>query len=291
MADYGLTDSGFNRKPLATILREIEDLNITEFGPTVIQTAQSPLGQLNGISAELASDIWAIAEGQYQQLDVEQATTDALRFWASIRQWDVGSISDDDLRDVMVPNGDQGDELKPLVAALRAIDGVTWLNITINDSSYNNLANIAPATVSIAIEGGEDADIAAAIRANIYGGVSTYGNTSYSFMEDGFERRVSWVRPVEIKTTMEVTARTIYGASWPEDTVIKSTIVNAWAEDRENGKEPDWVFVRRAVEAAFPGVEVTGVSLSYALPTTDDAFSHFHIASFDANNITLTHEN
>lgn len=291
MADYGLTNSGFNRKPLAAILREIEDLNITEFGPEVIQTAQSPLGQLNGISAELASDIWAQAEGLYQNLDVEQSTADALRFWATLRGVPVGSMSDADLRAAMVSNGDQDDELKPLVAALRAVPGVTWLHITVNDSPNKNMANIAPATLSIAVEGGADADIAAAIRGNIYGGISTYGNTGHSFMEDGFERRVSWVRPVPITTTMAVTARTIHGAAWPEDSVIKATIVNAWAVARQNGKEPDWVFVRRAVEAAFPGVEVTGVSLSYALPTLTDAFSHIHIASFTAANISLTHEN
>lgn len=291
MTDYGFTDAGFNRKPLALILREIEDYNITEFGPDVIQTAQSPLGQLNGISAEIAADIWALAEGLYQSLDVEQATADALRFWATLRGVTVGNLSDSDLRVAMVATGDQDDELKPLVAALRAVAGVTWVHVTINDSPDPNAMALAPATIAVAVDGGADADIAAAIRGQIYAGVSTWGNAGHSFMEDGFERRVSWIRPVAVPTQMAVSARTIDGASWPEDSVIAATIVNAWAAGRRNGKEPNWVFVRRAVESVFPGLEVTNVALSYALPGSAEAFTFIHMATFDAGNVTVTHEN
>ena len=43
MTDYGITKEGFIVKPLPVILAEIEALMITEFGPDVIQTPQSPL--------------------------------------------------------------------------------------------------------------------------------------------------------------------------------------------------------------------------------------------------------
>ena len=288
---YGFTNAGFDRKPLALILREIEDYAITEFGADLIQTPQSPMGQLNGIAAEMANDVWAIAEGAYQQLDVEQATADALRFWASLRGVVVGDTTEDELREALVANGSQDDELKPLMAALSAVDGVTWRHATINDSPTSNLANLAPATIAIAVEGGADADIAAAIRGQIYAGMSTFGNTFHSFIEDGFERRVSWIRPVSVPTVMQITARIAYGAAWPEDVAIIATILDAWSEQRRNGRAPDWLFVRRAVEAVHSDVEITGVSLTYSLPVLDTAFGHFHMAALSSGNIEITHEN
>ena len=62
MTDYGVQPTGFVRKPLAVILAEIESSLITEFGPGVIQTPQSPLGQINGTFADIMAEMWELFE-------------------------------------------------------------------------------------------------------------------------------------------------------------------------------------------------------------------------------------
>lgn len=69
MADFGVVPEGYVRKPISIILAEIEAAMATEFGPGVIQTSQSPLGQLNGLMADL------IAEIEERNLDVYRLST------------------------------------------------------------------------------------------------------------------------------------------------------------------------------------------------------------------------
>ena len=57
MTDYGVQSTGYVRKPLSVILSEIEASMTTEFGPGVIQTSQSPFGQLNGLMADLVAEV------------------------------------------------------------------------------------------------------------------------------------------------------------------------------------------------------------------------------------------
>jgi hypothetical protein len=73
MTDYGITAEGYSRKPLTTILAEVEAFLITEFGTGLIQTSQSPMGQINGVFAEGASKFWELGEDIYQSLDPDQA--------------------------------------------------------------------------------------------------------------------------------------------------------------------------------------------------------------------------
>ena len=52
MTDYGVQPTGFVRKPLSVIKADMEAMNRAEFGSNVIQTPQSPLGQIVGILSE-----------------------------------------------------------------------------------------------------------------------------------------------------------------------------------------------------------------------------------------------
>ncbi|WP_377838694.1 hypothetical protein [Bosea sp. UC22_33] len=70
---YGVDPSGFVLKRLPEILAEIEAANVATFGPGVIQTDQSPLGQLNGLHADIAASVWELALSVYQALDPDQA--------------------------------------------------------------------------------------------------------------------------------------------------------------------------------------------------------------------------
>jgi hypothetical protein len=82
---YGVVPTGFNRKSFNTILLEIENAMVTEFGPSVIQTSQSPFGQLNGLMADLITTLWEYAEDVYQSYDVEQAEGTRLDALATLR--------------------------------------------------------------------------------------------------------------------------------------------------------------------------------------------------------------
>ena len=86
MTDYGVQPTGFVRKPLNVILAEIEAAMITEFGPDAIQTAQSPFGQLNGLFADLANELWERAEDIYLSHDPDQAEGNRLDTIGRVRQ-------------------------------------------------------------------------------------------------------------------------------------------------------------------------------------------------------------
>jgi hypothetical protein len=70
---YGVTPTGFNRPRVPELLAEIEEKARGIFGSGVVQTAQSPLGQLNGMFAELVGTLWEAAENTYQSYDPDQA--------------------------------------------------------------------------------------------------------------------------------------------------------------------------------------------------------------------------
>jgi len=61
---FGLTDSGFNKKTLTDVLAEIEANVIASFG-AVNQAPDTAMGQYNGIIAEVASDLWDLADLVY----------------------------------------------------------------------------------------------------------------------------------------------------------------------------------------------------------------------------------
>lgn len=75
---YGVTDTGFNVKPLQTILDEIETAQRQRIASTVNTTSESPLGQVNGTIGSIASEIWEVAAGDYSAASILTATGQAL---------------------------------------------------------------------------------------------------------------------------------------------------------------------------------------------------------------------
>lgn len=61
---FGLTDSGFNKKSLADILADMNARVEAIFGPANV-APDSVFGQFNGIMAEVAGDIWDLADLTY----------------------------------------------------------------------------------------------------------------------------------------------------------------------------------------------------------------------------------
>lgn len=74
MAEYGLNDQGFSRKPLDVVLSEINDQFRAVFGDNFNTNPQSPDGQINGAFAESQSNLWEIAEIAYNAFNPSAVT-------------------------------------------------------------------------------------------------------------------------------------------------------------------------------------------------------------------------
>ena len=99
---YGVIPSGFELKRLPEILAEIEAANVATFGPGVVQTAATPIGQLNGLHASISAALWEIALATYQSLDPDQAEGTRLDQVAKLRLLTrAGGESDIDFRQAL----------------------------------------------------------------------------------------------------------------------------------------------------------------------------------------------
>lgn len=257
---YGVVPTGFSRKPLAVILAEIEAALVTEFGPQVIQTAQSPLGQVNGLFADFVTELWEVAEDVYQSYDVDQAEAARLNTLAKLRLLRRGTgETDEQFRRAISNQGYARIDLQDIVRALRSLDGVTYAQVFINDTGEIDANGIPPGSISVAILGGDDSEIAAQIRRYIVPGVSTYGNTAVSTIMDGFCRSLTILRPILIPVELTVRVRAskdIMGCPSPAVTAIKETLHAALKSTLVNGEDITYFKVRSIIESAFPNVEV-----------------------------------
>jgi len=75
---YGITDTGFLRKPLQTILEEIRSASRGVFGDDLDVSVQSPDGQIMQNSALSSDQLWQIAEYSYNATDPDKTTGAAL---------------------------------------------------------------------------------------------------------------------------------------------------------------------------------------------------------------------
>ena len=116
---YGVDSGGFNRKPLPVILEEIEAKAKEIFGNGIIQTPESPLGQLNGLAADLITTAWEIGQGVYQSYDPDQAEGVALDRLASIRLLErMTGENDISFRQAVTNKGEARIDLADLVRAV-----------------------------------------------------------------------------------------------------------------------------------------------------------------------------
>jgi len=83
MTSYGVTSTGFVRKPIETILDELAADQKTAFGSNFDTSASSPAGQENGTFATQLDELWEVAEAVYSAIDPDKATGTALTALAS----------------------------------------------------------------------------------------------------------------------------------------------------------------------------------------------------------------
>lgn len=78
MSDYGISDTGFNRKRLGVLLDELNAEVKSIFGDNFNVSPESPDGQINGVISESNANLWEIAEEAYNAFNPSAATGNTL---------------------------------------------------------------------------------------------------------------------------------------------------------------------------------------------------------------------
>jgi hypothetical protein len=259
MTEYGVVSTGFSRKPLTVILAEIEAGLVTEFGPGLVQTSQSPMGQINGIFAEAMTKAWELAEDAYQSLDPDQAEGVRLDILGRIRRISrAPGQSDDSFRRAITNIGQARIDLQDVSRAIAAIDGVTYYNVWTRDDTDEIPT---PANLCLAVTGGSDDAIAAAIRAYIVPGMTLYGNATVESVIEGYCRSFRILRPIDVPVTLTVTVRTFrdgLGCPPPSSIAIKAAVLNS--AYFLNGEDVTFYAIRQIIESSFSNVEVIEIN-------------------------------
>lgn len=81
---YGLLPTGFAKKPLDVIKAEIEAYQLANISAALDVSADSPIGQVNGIIAAKIAELWEVAEAVYASQYPDSASGVALDNVASI---------------------------------------------------------------------------------------------------------------------------------------------------------------------------------------------------------------
>ncbi len=294
---YGVIPSGFELKRLPEILADLEAANIATFGPGVVQTAASPLGQLNGLHSDLAASLWELALTVYQALDADQAEGANLDRIGKLRLLSRAvDESDIDFRQAITNAGRARIDMSDLSQALSAISGVTYVQTFVNDGDSADADGISAHSVAVAILGGDDDEIARTIRAYVVPGIGTYGNTTVETTIEGFCRSIKIIRPaeVEIELEVDVIARPDRnGCPPPSALAIAAGLASAMTGSARprNGQDVTEYLIRQAVESRYPNIEVDEVRASIvpaspgAVPV---ALTFFQIMAISADRISIT---
>jgi hypothetical protein len=291
--EYGVLPTGFSRKPLTQIIAEIEAALITEFGPGTIQTPQSPLGQINGLMAEIIAKEWELAEDIYQSYDPDQAEGIRLDTLGSIRLLGRGSATDEQLRLAITNAGQARIDLQDITRAIAALPGVTYSHVWVNDTGEVDENGMPPGSICVAVTGGDGEDIAQAIRQYIVPGVTVFGTEIVESVIDGFCRSFRILRPIEVPVELTITVRTrrdALGCPPPAASAIKAAFMSAVF--LLNGEDVSYYRVRSVIESMFSNVEVVSiVGERDGLPQAENQpvdIAFIERASLAAADITVT---
>lgn len=297
MTDYGVVVSGFSRKPLTVILAELEAANVVQFGPGLVQTAQSPMGQLNGLRADAIAQTWEIGEDSYQARDPDQAEGVNLDILARMRiiARMVGE-SDESLRQAITNTGVPNTRDADFYRAVTNVPGVTWAKIYANDSGSTDGNGLAAHSVSVAALGGDDEEVATVARQYIVPGISSFGNRVVSTEIDGFCRSISIMRPTETPIELAVTvskSNDAAGCPPPSNAAIAQTLLAGLtgAGRPANGQDITLHLIRTIISCAYPNVEVTaatGALVGDGLVALPLAIGFDKIATITLDNIAVT---
>ena len=259
MSEYGVQPTGYIRKPLSVILSELEAAMITEFGPGVIQTSQSPLGQLNGLMADLLAEIDERNLDIYQSYDPDQAEGTRLETIGRLRILSRGIENDPQYRKSITNEGQARIDIQDLSRALKSIDGVTYSKVFVNESGEVTNYGLDRGHIAVAVIGGNNSDIAKTMRKYVVPGINTYGNSYVTSEIDGFCRTSAIIRPIQVPVDVILQVRLSkdkFGCPPPAASTIRDLLVDQWNKERINGMDPSFYSVRSIVESAYSNIEV-----------------------------------
>lgn len=294
---YGVGPSGFELKRLPEILADLQAANIATFGPGVVQTDQSPLGQLNGLHADLVASVWELAQSVYQANDPDQAEGVNLDRIAKLRLLARATgESDIDFRQAITNAGRARIDMSDLSQALSALAGVTWVQTFVNETDTTDADGIPRQHVAVAILGGDDDEIARTVRAYVVPGIGTHGNTIVETTIEGFCRSIKIIRPtvIPVEIEVDVIARPDRnGCPPPSALAIASGLADALtgAGRPRNGQDVTEYLVRQAVESRYPNIEVDAVRANIKPGTAGAvpiAIGFFQIMSVSVDDIAVT---
>lgn len=286
MTTYGTTPVGFVRKPLADILADIEEKAAVVFGAGVIQTPESPLGQLNGLMASIITTAWEIAEDTYQSYDPDQSEGSRLDQLGRIRLLErISGELDIDYRQAITNAGRARIDLADIERAVKDVDGVSWAKVFVNETGAVDAHGLDPHSIAVAVIGGDDVAVATAIRAYVVPGISSYGNKLTNVVVDGYCRPVMFIRPNMVRASLYLQIRKTtdrLGCPPPATGTLKSTIATQFSGAMRiaNGEPITLHGIRLAASCVFPNVEILA---AYAgLPPSVDALQlPFKLGFFD----------
>lgn len=295
---YGVTTNGFNRKPLSVLLAEIEQANIDIFGPGLIQTEQSPMGQLNGLRADLLATEWEHLLDVYQSIDPDQAEGVRLDALARIRLISrFFGESDESLRQAITNAGSPNTRDSDFYRAVLNVDGVTWAKIYSNDTGAIDDDGLPAHSVAVVAIGGDDGEIATVARQFIVPGITAYGNTQVSTDIEGFCRSIGITRPTPVPIFLDIEVdktNSAQGCPPPSNSAIAQAVFSAMTNSDTrpaNGRDITHHMLNVIVSCSFPSVEITSIEgarvgdVAAALPIVID---FDEIATILLSNITIT---
>lgn len=295
---YGVTVNGFNRKPLSVLLAEIEQANIDIFGPGLIQTEQSPMGQLNGLRADLLATEWENLLDVYQSLDPDQAEGARLDMLARIRLISrfIGE-SDESLRQAITNAGTPNTRDADFYRAVLNVDGVTWAKIYSNDTGAVDGDGLPAHSVAVVALGGDDGEIATVARQFIVPGITAYGNTQVSTTIEGFCRSIGITRPTPVPIFLNIDVdknNNAQGCPPPSNSAIAQALFNSMTgrDTRPaNGQDITKHMLTVIVSCMFQSVEITSVEggrVGDAAGPLPLSIGFNEIATISLNDITIT---
>lgn len=201
---YGVVPTGFERKRLPEILVDLEAAMIATFGPGVVQSSQSPLGQINGLMADMTADCWEVTEDTYQSFDVDQAFGPRLDMLGKLRRLPRLNGESDPAYQLRLTNQNQADiKLAANIGRLRHLDGVSFAWGVENYGS-TTIGVMPPHSVAYSATGGEDAAVGLAVYQLSVPGIELIGNVEVQVVADGYCRMVRFIRPVSVPIRVEV---------------------------------------------------------------------------------------
>jgi hypothetical protein len=199
----------------------------------VTQTAQSPLGQINGLMSDILADTWEIIEDTYQSFDVDQAAGPRLDMLAKLRRMERVDGEQDAAFQARITNQGQADiRLTANISRLAALSGVTFAWAIENATASTNSYGMPAHSVAYAVLGGDDVEVGGAVYQLSVPGIEMIGNHPVSIVADGYCRVVTFIRPALVRVRVEVDVRPIpssTGCAPPNTGTLTNALIAAFA--------------------------------------------------------------